>query len=59
MHVNFSGLYLLKGYGCETNGVMTQHMKEMHVKTLLSTSLVFQKKWYASKCCAQDVVSSI
>jgi hypothetical protein len=38
---------------------MTQHKKEMHVKTLLHTSLIFQNKLYASKCCAQDVVSSI
>jgi hypothetical protein len=45
MSVNFSGFYLLNRYGHETNGVMTQHMKEAHVKTLLNTSLFFQNKW--------------
>jgi len=44
-------------YGRENNGVMTQHIKEAHVKTLLSSSLVFQKKWYASKYCAQYAIS--
>jgi hypothetical protein len=48
LSVNFSGFCLIKSYGHETNG---------DVKTLLSSIHVFQNKWHACKCRAQDAIS--
>jgi hypothetical protein len=35
--------YLLKRCGREIDGIMTQHIKETNIKTLLSTNLEFQR----------------
>jgi hypothetical protein len=41
--VNFKGFCLLKRCSHEIDGIMTHHIKEANIKTLLSTSLEFQR----------------